>query len=739
MIAVERLPALSRDAHGPVTASTTATSVTAGAPPHQGGWRSSKMRPRHLQRQAVVYVRQSTPHQMAEHGESLARQYALRDRAAALGWPASTVVLIDDDLGLSGRGSEDRRGFQRLLADVAQDRVGLVLALEMSRLARNSREWHNLFDLCAVRDTLLADDDGVYDPGDINDRLILGMKGIMSEMELHVMKGRLERGRRNKAQRGELFHSVPWGYVLLPDGTVVLDPDEQVRATVRRLFDTFQTSGSAYALLRDLRRHDVKLPKRDGSGQLVWRLATRTIVSTALHHPLYAGAYSWGRRQTQTHVDPTGRMTHSRWHCPPAEWTVLLHHRVPAYITWDQYLGNQRQLLENQRRSETKGTPGGGSALLGGLLFCGRCGRKMQVEYRSIRLGRYSCSRQRIATTDEVCGGLPARGLDELVTRQVLQALSPTAIELSLCAIEHTSQQRRQQETQLRQNLDRATYETDRPERQYQAVEPENRLVARSLEERWETALRQQGAAQDAYDRFQREKPIELSAVERRSLEELSRDIPALWHAPETTSRDRQEIVRCLIERVNIAVSAAEQQVDVAIRWAGGFESRHELRRPVWSYEQLDDFEPLLARLGELRRAGWRAPRIAEQLNAEDFRTPKQRGPFTGDVVRGLFPRLGLDAQGQSGTGPEPPRWSADALARRLKIPVKKLKDWVRRGWVQAIQRPFGGVWILHADERELKRLERRVALSQTGRHYPAELAIGNQSEPSNADKQAWQ
>src|SRR5271166_4412370 len=632
MIDVERISVRSHDAHSPV-----ATSITAGVSAYTAEWRSSKTRPRHLERQAVVYVRQSTPHQVAEHGESLARQYALRDRAAGLGWPAQTVALIDDDLGLSGRGSDDRHGFQRILADVAQDRVGLVLALEMSRLARNSRDWHNLFDLCAVRDVLLADEDGVYDPGDINDRLILGMKGIMSEMELHVMKVRLERGRRNKAQRGELFHSVPWGYVLLPDGTVVLDHDEQVCATVRRLFDAFHRLGTAYAVVRDLRRHDVKLPSRDGNGQLAWRLATVTIVSTALHHPLYAGAYSWGRRQTQTHIDVTGRVTQSRRQRVPGEWAVLLHDRVPAYITWDQYLANQRQLWENQRRPATKGTPGGGSALLTGLVSCGRCGRKMYVSYQSIRHGRYCCSRPRFEPTDEVCSGLPARSLDELVSRQVLQALSPAAIELSLSAIEHTSQERRQQGTQLQQNLDRATYEAKRAERHYQTVEPENRLVARTLEARWEAALEQRRAAQDALDRFQREKPVELTAAERGSLEELSHDIPALWNAPATTARERQEIVRCLIERVAIAVSAAEQKVDVLIRWAGGFESRHALRRPVWAYEQLDDFERLRARIAELRRAGWRSPRIAAQLNVEGFQTPKQRGAFTADVVRGLF------------------------------------------------------------------------------------------------------
>jgi DNA invertase Pin-like site-specific DNA recombinase len=722
MNTVERLPDLPCDVRRPVMASSNATSGAAGIPPLDETWRSSKIRRRHLDRQANVYLRQSSPHQVAEHGESLARQYALRDRAAALGWPALDIVLIDDDLGLSGRSSDDRRGFQRLLADVAQDRVGLVLALEMSRLARNSRDWHNLFDLCAVCDVLLADEDGIYDPADINDRLILGMKGIMSEMELHVMKSRLERGRRNKAQRGELFHSVPWGYVLLPDGAVTLDPDEQVRAAVQRLFNTFQELGTTYAVVRDLLRHDVRLPKRDGNGQLIWRPATETIVSTALHHPLYAGAYSWGRRQTRTHVDPTGRMTHTRRHRPSAEWAVLLHDRVPAYITWDRYLANQRQLLENQRRPATKGTPGNGSALLAGLLFCGRCGRKMQVEYRTIRLGRYSCSKRRYAATDEVCGGLPARGVDELVARLVLQALSPASIDLSLCAVEHTSQQRRQQETQLRQNAERATYEAERVERQYQAVEPGNRLVARTLEERWEAALRQQGAAQDTYERFQREKPIELASVERRWLQELSRDIPALWHAPGTTARERKEIVRCLIERVEIAKSAADQHVEVVIRWAGGFESRHELRRPVGAYEQLDDFERLRARLDELRRAGWRSPRIAEQLNAEGFQTPKQRGGFTADVVRGLFRRVASGKQGPDGNGLRPPQWSADALARRLKIPVKKLKDWVRCGWVQAIERPFGGVWILHADERQLMKLERRVALSCKGRRYPAEL-----------------
>jgi DNA invertase Pin-like site-specific DNA recombinase len=736
MIGVEQGAASSRDPRSSLPVPTTVATEQHQAARDDCGWRSSKIKPRHLERQAEVYLRQSTPHQMAENRESLARQYALPDRAARLGWPASRIMQIDQDLGLSGRSSEARHGFQRLLADVAQGRVGLVLALEMSRLARNSRDWHNLFDLCAVRDVLLADEDGIYDPSDINDRLVLGMKGIMSEMELHMMRNRLERGRRNKAQRGELFHSLPWGFVLLPDGTVALDPDEQVRATVQRLFDAFQTLGTAYGVVRDLRRHDVKLPIREASGQLEWRLATPTIVMTALHHPLYAGAYAWGRRYTETRVDPSGRITRSRKRIrPPMEWTVLLHDRAPAYITWDRYLENQRLLLENQRRPATKGRPSGGSALLAGLLHCGRCGRRLHASYASIEQGRYTCTRPRFEPTDEICGGLPARGLDELVAGQVLQALSPAAIDLSLRAIEHTSEQRRQQEAQLQQNMDRAAYEARRAERQYHAVEPENRLVARSLEQRWETALGHERAAQEAHDRFQSEKPIELTHEERRSLEELSRDIPALWRSPETTPRQRQEIVRCLVERVTITVSPTKQQVDVAICWAGGQESRHEMRRTVCSYEQLDDFESLHARIAEMRRAGWRSPRIAEQLNVEGFRTPKQCAGFTAELVRKIFPRLGLGAGGKSGTDSEPPQWSADALAGRLKIPVDKLKDWVRRGWVRAIQRPFGGVWILHADEWDLKLLDRRVALSQKGRHYPPELATASRKEDPVADK----
>ena len=735
MITDERMPNAKSDFNTPGVASSSSNSEAAPSHAHGGQWRSFKTGPGHLQRRATVYVRQSTPHQMIEHGESLARQYAFSDRALAMGWLPQDVEVIDEDLGLSGRGSDERRGFQRLLADVAQNRVGLVLALEVSRLARNSRDWHNLFELCAIRDTLLADEDGVYDPSDVNDRLILGMKGIMSEMELHTMKNRLERGRRNKAERGELFHSVPWGYVLSPEGIVEFDPDEQVRATVKRVFDAFQDLGSGWAVLRHLREHNVLLPKRDGSGRLLWRQATETIVATILHHPIYAGAYSWGRRRTRTEIDPQGRITRRKRWSPPAEWRVLLRDRVPAYITWEQFLDNQRRLRENWNGRDSKGAPRAGSALLSGIVYCGRCGRKMSVVYSSKDNVRFECSRNRIVAADELCGGLIARRLDDLAAGLILQTLSPASVELCLLAVEQTGRQRLEQEALLRQNLQRAAYEAERVERQYQAVEPENRSVARTLESRWETALKKQREAQDACDRFRNAKPVELTSAERRELHDLTRDIPALWHAPQTTFRDRKEIARCMIDRVEVIVNHTNQHVDVKIIWIGGTESLHDLCVQAHVYKRLNNFDELMARIGELRRAGWRSTRIAEQLNSEGFSTARERGPFTDDLVRSLFPRLTSGVREEGEVELKPPRWTAEALARRLNIRVKKLKEWVRCGWVKAIERPFGGVWIFHADEEDVKRLESRAAQTRPGCRYAAEHVGESRTRPRKVDK----
>jgi DNA invertase Pin-like site-specific DNA recombinase len=341
---------------------------------------SSKVLATHLDRQAIVYVRQSSPQQVLEHRESTARQYALADHAVAFGWPRERVVIIDDDLGKSGRTTEGRHGFGRLITEVTLNHVGIILGLEMSRLARSSKDWHALFEMCAVFGTLLADEDGVYDANDANDRLLLGLKGIMSEMELHIMRNRLQHGRDHKAQRGELFYGVPMGYVILPTGEVDFDPDEQARQVVQLLFDKFDALCTIYGLFHWLIRHDIKLPIRARSGankgRLEWRRPTPVTLANVLHHPIYAGAYAYGRRAT----DAKNRFSKNNGYrpgLPMEQWKVLIQDRLPAYITWDQYLKNRERILQNRSGPDSMGTPRQGCALLAGLLVCGHCGRRM--------------------------------------------------------------------------------------------------------------------------------------------------------------------------------------------------------------------------------------------------------------------------------------------------------------------------------------------------------------------------
>jgi DNA invertase Pin-like site-specific DNA recombinase len=394
------------------------------------GRRSAPISDRHLSKLAIVYIRQSSPQQIFDHQESRARQYALADYAATLGWPRDRIVVIDEDQGRSGRTLEQRPGFQRLLAEVTLDHVGLILALELNRLSRSSKDWYQLLELCGILGTLLADQDGVYDTNDTNDRLVLGLKGTMSEVELATMRNRLERGKLHKAQRGELILDVPCGYLKLPSGEVILDPDEQVRATVHLIFEKFAELGSFGKLYRHLRRNKVhigiRIHRGSRRGELVWRPVARALLGRMLHHPIYAGAYAYGRRC----VDPkrtaaSGGKVRMRY-LPMAEWKVLHRDRLPAYITWERYLANQQQLLDNRSWPEAPGVPRVGLALLPGLLVCGACGRRMHAGYRTKAKPYYECMRRKLEGSN--CCGLGAAAVDGLVSQQVLRALGPRRV-----------------------------------------------------------------------------------------------------------------------------------------------------------------------------------------------------------------------------------------------------------------------------------------------------------------------
>jgi DNA invertase Pin-like site-specific DNA recombinase len=646
---------------------TTPHSLTGDARPPSAasgsGRRLTPISDRHLSRLALVYVRQSSMQQIFDHQESRERQYALADYAVALGWPRERILVIDEDQGRSGRNAEQRPGFQRLLAEVTLDHVGVVLALEISRLSRSSKDWYHLQELCAVFGTLLADQDGIYDANDSNDRLVLGLKGTMSEVELTTMRNRLERGKLHKAERGELISTVPCGYLKLPHGEVVLDPDEQARAVVQLIFAQFAELGSFGKVYRYLQRHKIRAgcrvqqgPRR---GELVWRPVSRSLLGQILHHPIYAGAYAYGRRR----VDPrrtaaSGGKVRMR-QVPMAEWRVLKRDRFPAYIPWETYLANQQRLLENRSWPEAAGVPRAGLALLPGLLVCGTCGRRMHAAYRTKARPYYECMRRKLEGS--ACCGLGAAAVDELVGQQVLRALEPAALELSLQALQKIQEERQRLHEHWQQRLERAAQEARRAERQYQAVEPENRLVARTLEGRWEESLRAQRALQEEYDRFQREEPRQFSAAERARITALASDIPALWHSPGTSAAERKEIVRLLVERVMVHVRADSERTGVEIAWRGGLTTSHEIARTVTRYESLGNYPKLLKRIRELRKGGCTIAQVAARLNEEGFRAPRSRQGYTATSVRKLLSRVRQKAgragkpsgRGGSGAAPE--------------------------------------------------------------------------------------
>ena len=676
---------------------------------------STKIRPWHLQRKAIVYIRQSTPQQVLEHRESADRQYSLVHRAAALGWPQDGVEVVDEDQGRSGQTVEGRLGFQYLLAEISLDHVGIIFGLEMSRLARSNKDWHQLLELCAIFRTLLADQDGLYDPTDYNDRLLLGLKGTMSEAELHVLRSRMYQGLLNKARRGEVFNHPPAGYIKLPTGTFALDPDEQVQSVIRLLFDQFERQGSIHGLLHYLVEHNIRMPIRPhhgpNRGQLEWRRPNRVTLQYLLHHPIYAGYYRWGHRPCDPRRKVGGRPGTGRTVRSPEECLVLLEGRCPAYITIERFWANQRR-LEANRAASLKGVRHGPS-LLGGLLVCARCGRHLLVGYTNAGRGlRYSCVRGRLDYGEPLCQSLSGQGLDALVSAQVLSVLQPAALELHLSAAADVAQERRRLHQHWQQQLERVRYEAERAARQYQAVEPENRLVARELERRWEGALVEQSRLTEEYERFCRSQPASLSAVEQEQIRSLARDIPQLWHADTTTAAERQRLVRFLIEQIEVSVQGETDQVEVTIRWAGGFVSRHSLTRAVQSYEQLADYRRLRARIAELRADGKSMAAVAESLNQEGFRPPKRARRFSKDMVGGFLAKDGrsgprpvaLSARGLLRKG----EWLLTDLARHLHMPSATLHLWRKVGWVHARKLPVaGGHWALWADTAELKRLVR--------------------------------
>jgi DNA invertase Pin-like site-specific DNA recombinase len=695
---------------------------------------SAKVKPHHLTRKALVYIRQSTVQQVLNNRESTARQYALDRRAVQLGWLADSIEIVDEDQGLSGRTAEGRSGFAYLLSQVALNRVGIILGLETSRLARSNKDWHQLLDVCSIFQTLLADQDGVYDPTQYNDRLLLGLKGTMSEAELHLLRSRMYEGLLHKARRGEVYNHPPIGYVKAPQGGFALDPDEQVQGVVRLIFEQFQRQGTVCGLLRYLVKNQIQVPvrpiRRDQRGQLQWHRPNRVTLQAMLHHPIYAGFYRFGHRAVDPRKKVPGRPQSGRTFRAAEECLVLLPDHLPAYISMEQFRANRERLQQNRARADSLGAPRQGPAVLSGLLVCGRCGYRMVVNYNNARNGlRYNCYHALTCYGEPECQSLSGRRLDAFVAEQVLAALQPAALELHLAAAEDLEKQRQQLHQNWQQQLERACYETERAARQYGAVEPENRLVARELERRWEAALHEQTRLEREYEQFCAERPAKLSAAQREQVRQLARSIPELWSAPTTTPVDRQRLVRLLIERIEVEVQGQSEQVKLAITWSGGFVSRHEMVRTVRRYEQLSDYPRLLARVEQLRSESRSMEEVATTLNAEGFHPPKCVERFTGGMVSGLLTRWYARAGASHGLrvtrALRKGEWLLSDLARHLGMPQATLHHWRKAGWLEARKLPLqGGLWAIRASGEERRRLGRlrRYQQNKPNQEIPKEL-----------------
>jgi hypothetical protein len=560
--------------------------------------------------------------------------------------------------------------------------------------------------------------------------LLLGLKGTMSELEIHTMRNRLEKGKLHKARRGELFMDVPIGYVKNASGELVLDPDEQVRAVVALIFEKFEELGTIYALFRYLLRCNVRIGIRTHTvmnrGQLEWRRPCYQTLWGLLRHPYYAGTYAYGRRLTDPkRKRPGHRGTGRRW-VSVDQWKVVLHDRLPAYITWEQYHQNLERLRQNRSHFGSTGAPRNGTALLSGILRCGNCGTRVRTRYPRSGRPRYDCSRHLRHGLERDCYSFDAAVLDDLVSQQILRALEPVALDLSLRAAGDVQRERERLVLNCKQQLDRAHYESGKAERHYRAVDPDNRLVARTLEQEWERALRKERECQEEHDRVLRQTPPELTPQERDRIRALAVDIPALWAAPTTTAADRKEIIRCLVERVVVTVQDKNEYVDVSLHWAGDFISQHQIVRPVKMYEQLSDYERLVERARQLRGTGHNSAQIAELLNKEGFNSIKGKATFHAHQIRQLLVRWGMigvrDREAVLGLH----EFLLSDLERKLGVHPSMLRRWVRRGWVHSRRTPILRLHIFWADQNELSRLcrLRDHAKAHPYQPYPREITV---------------
>jgi DNA invertase Pin-like site-specific DNA recombinase len=677
-----------------------------------------KVTAQHLKRNAFLYVRQSTMRQVLENTESTQRQYALRQRAISLGWPNESVIVIDSDLGQSGASAVDREGFQKLVAEVGMGRAGIVLGLEVSRLARNSTDWHRLLEICALTDTLILDEDGVYDPAHFNDRLLLGLKGTMSEAELHVLRSRLRGGILSKARRGELRCSLPVGLVYDPEGRVVLDPDKQVQESVRLLFATFFRTGAVHATLKCFRDQGLLFPTRLASGtrkgELVWVPLSLGRAASALHNPWYAGAYVYGRSRWRK--QPDGKLRHQR--LPREEWQVLIRDAHAAYISWQEHEHIEQRLSASAKSMghvRSEGPSREGPALLQGHAVCGLCGSRMHVRYNTrgggMLVPNYVCVGRGRNFGDPLCQSITGSDVDAAVGKLLVDAVTPMALELSL-AIQQEIHARLEEADRLRhRQVERAQYEAERARHRYMQVDPANRLVAESLEAEWNGKLRALAEAQDEYRRQCARDRLTVDEHERERILALVTDFPAVWAGANIEQRERKRMLALLIDDVTLI---KQRQITAGVRFRGGATTMLTLPRPLTAQQLRATHSDVRQQIDAL---------LDEYTDAQVAHILNERGLRTGagvafDTVSVQWVRSSAKLKSLKERWLAAGMLTSKQLAERLGVERSTIARWRNAGQLQARICNDIGEWLYWPPENvppHRKPSSRRQAPSQKG------------------------
>jgi DNA invertase Pin-like site-specific DNA recombinase len=689
----------------------------------------SKVTADHLRRTAYLYVRQSSLYQVANNTESARRQYDLRGRAVALGWPAESVIVIDVDQGQSGASAADRAGFQRLVADVSLGKAGIVLGLECSRLARNNADWHRLLELCSLSGTLICDEDGLYDPASINDRLLLGLKGTISEAELHFIRARLQGGLLAKAARGELRVRLPVGLAYDQLGNVTLDPDASVRAAIAYLFRCFEQTGSAHAVVKQFAAEQLRIPARHSpggphAGELYWKPLRHDFVLFTLHNPRYAGAYFYGRRKQLTDINGHTRTVVK----PRDQWTVLIQDAHPGYVTFEQYEHNQQTLASNAAAHSDEERRAGpareGPALLQGLVVCGKCGKRMTVSYHKRCNGEpqpdYHCSREGIATGTPPCQSICGAGIDASIATLVLERLTPLAIETAL-AVSTELAQRAADADQIRQmGVTRAEHTAEAARRRYLAVDPTNRLVADQLEADWNNKLRELADAKDEYERATQAGNRPLTDAQYARIRALATDLPALWANPATPMRERKRLIRLLV--TDVTLTKTGDQITAHVRLSGGQQHTLHVPRPLRAWEAHTTPPTTITLIDQLLNEHT-YDQTVEILNSKGL-TGGWGHPFTVVSLTQLCKHRGIPSHHQRLRAAG--MLTLKEIAAQLGVTTQTIKVWQRRGDITSRRIDLRREHLYHPGQTrptDRRRRDTRDTPGATRHHHPSPLA----------------